>query len=196
MADHIGDGVPERIHMGETVKFRVSHDDHASADGWTIKYKIAAQYQFNDLAPPDPEVWVINATATADGDSWLVTFAAAITAGLAPGTATWQAWAEKDNEKYILDSGNLEVVNELDRTAFGTQAERDLLAVRRALVPATSVGVQEYEINGVGSGRRLRNYSREDLLLLETRLAQRVNAEKRRAARAKGAPYFKTIFPR
>jgi hypothetical protein len=56
--------------------------------------------------------------------------------------------------------------------------------------------VQEYEINGVGSGRRLRNYSREDLLRLETSLAQRVNAERRRAARANGASYFKTIYPR
>ncbi len=196
MADHIGDGIPEQIHMGETVKFRVSFDDHTSADGWTVKYKIAAQYRFNAQQPPQPEVWVINATATADGDSWLVTFTASTTGGLSPGTAKWQAWAEKGDGKYILDSGTLEVVNELDWEAFGSQAERDLIAVRRALVPETSVGVQEYEINGVGSGRRLRNYSREDLLGLEISLAQRVNAEKRRAAHAKGAPYFKTIYPR
>lgn len=193
MADQIGVGVPAQINMGETVKFRVSFDDYKSSDGWTVKYIIASSYQFDGSTPQNP---TINATATADGDSWLVTFAAALTDRLTPGAARWQAWAEKDAEKFVAGSGTLEVVNELDPRGLGSQAERDLIAVRRALVPDTSVGVQEYEINGVGSGRRLRNYTREDLLKLEESLAQRVNAEKIRAARAKGASYFKTIYPR
>jgi hypothetical protein len=193
MANQIGDDVPGQINMGATVNFRVSFDEYQFSDGWAVKFRIASAYQFDSA---EAEISWQEVEATADGASWLVTFPAGTTGLLQPGTARWQAWADKDEEKYVADSGTLEVVNDLDTRSFGSQAEQDLMMVRRALVPSKSVGVQEYEINGVGSGRRLRNYSRDDLLRLEESLAQRVNAEKRRAARAKGAPYFKTIFPR
>jgi hypothetical protein len=75
-----------------------------------------------------------------------------------------------------------------------TQAEKDLEAVRAALVPATSTGVQEYEIGGVGTNRRIRYYGKTELLELETALAQRVNAERRRAKQRKGAPAFKRVY--
>ncbi len=75
-----------------------------------------------------------------------------------------------------------------------TQAEKDLEAVRAALVPTSSTGVQEYEIGGVGSNRRIRYYGKTELLELETTLAQRVNAERRRAKMKKGAPFFKSNY--
>jgi hypothetical protein len=77
-----------------------------------------------------------------------------------------------------------------------SQAERDLDAVRAALVPTTSASVQSYEIGGVGTNRRISYFDKSELLALETSLAQRVNREKRNAARRQGAPYFKTIYPR
>jgi hypothetical protein len=68
--------------------------------------------------------------------------------------------------------------------------------VRAALVPATSTGVQEYEIGGVGTNRRISYFGKSDLLALESSLAQRVNRERRKAARKNGAPYFKNIYQR
>jgi len=75
-----------------------------------------------------------------------------------------------------------------------TQAEKDLEAVRAALVPATSASVQEYEIGGVGTNRRVRYFGKTELMELEKSLAQRVNGERRRAKHKKGAPYFKNIY--
>lgn len=75
-----------------------------------------------------------------------------------------------------------------------TQAEKDLEAVRAALVPSTSAGVQEYEIGGVGSNRRVRYFGKAELLELEASLAQRVNAERRRAAIKKGGRALKTVY--
>jgi hypothetical protein len=123
----------------------------------------------------------------------------AVPAEAPAGRVDWQAWVTKGGEERLADSGVATIGRSFKANTpvdNRTQAERDLDAVRAALVPASSAGVMEYEIGGVGSSRRLRNYSREDLLRLEESLAQRVNAEKRRAARAKGASYFKTIYPR
>jgi hypothetical protein len=194
MANEISDRVPGQVNMGETLKFRVSFSDYKPSDGWALVFKFASEVYWESWASqPETAIDVRQVEAVADGDAWVVTQA---NVNLQPGTGRWQLWASKDGESYVIDSGTFEIINTMDRNTLGSQAERDLIAVRRALVPTTSVGVQEYEIGGVGSNRRLRNYTREDLLRLEESLAQRVNAEKRRAAQAKGAPYFKTIYPR
>jgi hypothetical protein len=193
MADNIQYGIPAQLHMGETLKFRISLSDYKPSDGWSAWLKMASELYWVD-GWEEPTSWGWQVNAVADGDSWVFT---QTNVGLKPGTAKWQLWAGKGGENYVIESGTMEIINVLgDSNSLGSQAERDLVAVRRALVPQTSVGVQEYEIGGVGSNRRLRNYSREDLLRLEESLAQRVNAERRRAAHAKGAPYFKTINPR
>jgi hypothetical protein len=75
-----------------------------------------------------------------------------------------------------------------------TQAEKDLEAVRAALVPTSSASVAEYEIGGVGSNRRIRYFGKTELLELEATLAQRVNGERRRAKMKKGAPFFKSNY--
>lgn len=194
MAHEIADGVPGQLHMGETLKFRISLSDYKPSDGWSVWLKMASEYYWRDEAEEPESDGGMQFNAVADGDAWVVTSASV---GMHPGTARWQLWAGKDEEKYVVKSGTLEVINMLgDSNHLGSQAEQDLRAVRRALVPQTSVGVQEYEIGGVGSNRRLRNYTREDLLKLEESLVQRVNAERRRAAQANGASYFKTIYPR
>jgi hypothetical protein len=176
---------PSELVPGETVEWRRSFADYNPADGWELTYYFRGQ-----------EI-VFNATGTPDGSSWMVTLV--MPADTSQGRADWQAWVKKGSEERLADSGmatvgvsfkaNVPVDNR-------TQAERDLDAVRKALVPETSAGVQEYEIGGVGTNRRVRYYGKEELLALETSLAQRVNAERRAAAHKRGAPYFKTIFPR
>jgi hypothetical protein len=180
---------PTEITPGETLEWPKGLADYSPADGWALTY------YFRNASGTG-----FDAPATADGGSWKVSLV--VPANVTPGRIDWEAWVEKGSDERLADAGTATVKRSLKAVAADTavdnrtQAEKDLDAVRAALVPATSAGVQEYEINGVGSGRRLRNYSREDLLRLEESLAQRVNAEKRRAAQAKGAPYFKTIYPR
>ena len=126
----------------------------------------------------------------------------AVPASVGAGRIDWEAWVTKGSDERLADRGTATVTASLKATAADapvdsrTQAERDLDAVRAALVPETSASVQEYEIGGVNSNRRIRYFEKSELLALETRLAQRVNAERRAAARRQGAPYFKNIHPR
>ena len=190
----MNDYEPTEIVSGDPIEWRKSLDDYKAGDGWALTYYFRGRDTgFDATGTPDGDAWIVSATAptySPQGDVY------------EEGKAVWQAWVSKDSEKHLVGRGEVRLLPSLQNTSVNTvfdgrtQAERDLDAVRAALVPATSVGVQEYEIGGVGSSRRLRNYNREDLLRLEESLAQRVNAEKRRAAREKGATYFKTIYPR
>ena len=62
----------------------------------------------------------------------------------------------KGSDERLVDKGTATVKPSLKALAADaafdgrTQAEKDLDAMRAALVPATSAGVQEYEIGGVG----------------------------------------------
>lgn len=176
---------PKEIIPGETIEWQKSLTGYSPADGWALKYYFRSSASAFDV------------TGTAEGAAWTVS--AVVPADTASGRMDWQAWVIKGVEERLVDKGSVTVgVSFKANTPVDprTQAEKDLDAVRAALVPTTSTGVQEYEIGGVGTNRRIRYFDKSALLELETSLAQRVNAERRNAARQKGAPYFKTIYPR
>jgi len=178
---------PAEIVPGETIEWRKSLADYSPADGWALTY------YFRNASGTG-----FDAAGTADGGSWEVSQVVPVT--VAAGRIDWEAWVKKGSEERRADKGTATVTASLKAVAADgafdgrTQAERDLDAVRQALVPATSAAVQEYEIAGVGSSRRLRYFSKEELLALETRLAQRVNKERRAARHKQGASYFKNIY--
>ena len=181
---------PTEITSGETIEWRKSLTGHTAGDGWELVYYFRSSTGVN-----------FNATGTADGSSWVVTAVVPVVADES-GTVYWEAWVKKGSEERRVGKGTANVTTSLKLAPLSgpfdgrTQAEKDLDAVRAALVPTTSAGVQEYEIGGVGTNRRIRYFGKSDLLALETRLAQRVNAERRTAARRNGAPYFKNIYQR
>lgn len=180
---------PEEITAGETVEWEKGLADFNPGDGWALTY------YFRNASGTGFDV-----VGVADGSAWKLS--AAVPANVAPGRIDWEAWVKQGSDERLANKGVATVVASLKALAANaafdgrSQAERDLDAVRAALVPATSAGVQEYEIGGVGTNRRLRYFEKSELLALETRLAQRVNSERRVAARRQGAPYFKTIYPR
>ena len=180
---------PTEITPGETLEWSKALADFNPADGWALTY------YFRNASGTG-----FDAPATADGNSWEVSVS--VPASVAVGRIDWEVWVKKGSDERLADAGTATVRKSLKATAAGdqvdnrSQAERDLEAVRAALVPETSASVQEYEIGGVGTSRRLRYFDKSELLALETRLAQRVNSERRTAARRQGASYFKTIYPR
>jgi hypothetical protein len=180
---------PTEITPGETARWSKALADYSPADGWALVY------YFRNASGTG-----FDATATADGASWKVS--ADVPANVSAGRIDWEAWVSKGDEERRADGGMMTVRPSLKALAADaafdgrTQAEKDLDAVRAALVPATSAGVQSYEIGGVGTNRRISYFEKSELLALETRLAQRVNAERRAAARRQGAPYFKNIYQR
>jgi hypothetical protein len=180
---------PTEITPGETVEWSKAFPDYNPADGWALTY-----YFRNSSGTG------FDAPATVDGGSWNVSVV--VPGTVAAGRIDWEAWAKKGSDERLADAGSAAVRKSLKSLAADdavdnrTQAERDLDAIRAALMPATSAGVQEYEIGGVGTNRRISYFDKSALLALETSLAQRVNSERRAAAQRRGAPYFKTIYPR
>lgn len=180
---------PAEMTPGETLEWSKALADYSPAGGWELTY------YFRNASGTG-----FDAPATADGGSWTVSVL--VPANVGRGRIDWEAWVKKGSDERLADAGAATVRPSLkalaaDEAADGrSQAERDLDAVRAALVPATSAGVQEYEIGGPGTNRRIRYFDKAALLALETSLAQRVNSERRAAARKNGAPYFKTIYPR
>jgi hypothetical protein len=177
---------PTEFSPGETIEWRKSLTDFSAAEGWALTY------YFRNAGGSG-----FNVAASADGSSWKVS--AAVPTGTDPGRIEWEAWVQKDSEQRVVGRGwatvrpSLRALSASDNFDGRTQAEKDLDAVRAALVPASATGVQEYEIGGVGSSRRVRYFSKAELLELEKTLAQRVNRERRAAAHRRGAPYFKTV---
>lgn len=177
---------PREFSPGELIEWRKSLTDFSAAEGWALTY------YFRNASGTG-----FDAAATSDGSSWEVSVT--VPANTAPGRIDWEAWVKKGSEERSVDKGSAVVVQSLKALAAGaafdgrTQAEKDLEAVRAALAPATAAGVQEYEIGGVGSSRRVRYFSKTELIELEKRLAQRVNRERRAAAHRRGASYFKTV---
>jgi hypothetical protein len=180
---------PERISPGETIEWLKSLTDYRPGDGWALTY------YFRNASGTG-----FDATATASGNSWEVSVV--VPTNVEAGRIDWEAWVSKGAEERLVDKGAATVEASLKVLAADaqhdgrTQAERDLEAVRAALVPSSAAGVQEYEIGGPGSNRRIRYFDKSALLALETSLAQRVNSERRAEARRQGAPYFKNIYLR
>ncbi|HEX8499286.1 MAG TPA: hypothetical protein VF659_01750 [Pyrinomonadaceae bacterium] len=180
---------PAEMTPGETLEWSKALADYSPAEGWALTYyfRNASGTGFNAAATPGVNSWEVSVV---------------VPTNVGPGRIDWEAWVKKGDEEQLAGAGTATVRPSLKATAADaqvdsrSQAEKDLDAVRAALVPATSAGVMEYEIGGVGTNRRIRYFGKEELLALETRLAQRVNAERRAAARKRGAPYFKTIYPR
>ena len=180
---------PTEIAPGETLEWSKALAAYSPAEGWALTY------YFRNASGTG-----FNATATAGVNSWEVSVA--VPSNVGAGRIDWEAWVKKGSDERLADKGTATVTTSLKATAADaqvdgrSQAEKDLDAVRAALVPATSAGVQSYEIGGVGTNRRISYFEKSELLALETSLAQRVNAEKRAAARRQGAPYFKNIHLR
>jgi hypothetical protein len=177
---------PGEIAPGEYLEWKKSLADYSAGDGWVLVYyfRNASGTGFDAAGTPDGNSWVVSADVPANAE---------------PGRIDWEAWATKTGEEHLVGEGVATVKPSLKTLGVNaeydgrSQAERDLEAVRKALVPETALSVAEYEIGGVGSSRRTSYYSKSELLALETRLAQQVNRERRAAAHSRGASYFKNI---
>lgn len=181
------DYVPDELSPGDTAEWRTALADYKAGEGWALTY------YFRNASGTGFDV-----AGVAVGDAWEMSVE--VPANVSAGRIDWEAWAVKGTEEQRVDRGTAWVVQSLRALATGatydgrSQAERDLEAVRAALVPTSAAGVQEYEIGGAGTNRRVRYFSKAELLELEKNLAQRVNRERRRANGRRGAPFFKRIY--
>jgi hypothetical protein len=178
---------PTEIVTGETLKWTKSLEDYPASEGYTLKYYVRGAGAGFDV------------TATADGDDFSVTVSATTTAGLAAGDYYWQAEVSLSGEKFIVDSGEVQVKAGLGTTL--TSATDDARSNAKKIIDAIDAyfaggqaakAVSEYTIGN----RQMRFISDTEKIKLRESYAQIYAREQRAKALGQGASYLKTIHVR
>ena len=166
MAADIPDNEPDTLRAGDTWKWTKTVADYP-ASAWTLKYRYKSPTAGFEIV------------ATASGDDYAITVAAATTAAIAAGTYSWIAWVEGGtSEKYTVDTGVVEIDPDY-RTGTATAALDDRSHARKTLaaietwIETRNPGVAEYEI----AGRRMKYIPITDLLKMRAMYKAEVAAE-------------------
>jgi hypothetical protein len=130
---------PFQARAGTTWTWQRQNLSDYPASAWTLKYAFKNAVAHFEL------------TATASGDWYTATIAAATTLGYEPGKYRWVAWVESGMEKYEVDTGWLEVLppyNQATQAARDdrTHARRTLDAIEAVIENRATVDQMEYTI--------------------------------------------------
>lgn len=130
--------IPAQFVAGDTVEFTDSYEDYPASDGWTLTYVLRGASS-------------LNATGTADGDEWTVTFSANQTALLQPGRYEYAAFVSLDGERYTVANGRVDVRPNLITAMAGDKVSRleKLVAVLdEAILGRYTDDMQSFSISG------------------------------------------------
>lgn len=160
---------PTAITAGDTVNWTKSLANYPASAGWVLTYTIInASNKYT-------------VTATASGDSHLVSVAAGITSAWASGEYTWQSKVSKGVEVYTVAIGDLTISpsfaaqTTLDSRSVAAKA---LEAIEATLAGRATSATAEYEI----AGRKLKYTSHAELIRLRD-FYKRVVVQEEAAAR-------------
>lgn len=89
--------IPNKITAGESVSWAVSLSDYPASSDWTLTYT---------LVKSDAHIQIV---AGSDGDDHIVEVAYSTSAGYAPGAYAYQGHVSNGTERYLVDSGIIEI---------------------------------------------------------------------------------------
>lgn len=168
---------PTELRAGDTWTWTKTLADYPASTPWTLKYR------FKNAAGG------FEIVASASGDGYSVSVAAATTAAYAAGAYSWMAWVEGgSSEKYTVDSGTLTIDPDYrsgtSTTAYDgrSHAQTVLDAIEAVIEGRASKDQEEYEI----AGRRLKRTAIPTLLKMRQHYKAEVAAEAAREAIANG----------
>lgn len=169
---------PRQLRAGDTLEWTVSHPDYPASDGWTLTYKLSGPQQ-------------ITIAATADGDAFNVSVAAATSATWSAGMYSYAAYVTGSaGERYTIETGSIEVLQNLV-TLTGTQEGRSLWqrileAVEAAMAGRASKQQKSMTVPGVAGGSTIELLSNDELYRAWQRAKAEVEKEKRAERVARG----------
>lgn len=186
MAIDIPTTEPARVRAGDTVTWRKSFADYPASAGWTLYYRLINAAGKFDI------------TATADGDTHLVSVPKATTDDWTAGDYTLLAWVADGTDRVSLPTGRITVQPDLAAQAAGydsrTQAKKMLDAVDAALL-SLSTGERLAVIEAEVAGRRLK-YDINGLTKLRNLYAAQVRSEEAAERAAQGLAPRNKIYVR
>lgn len=169
---------PTIITEGDTVKWRRHLPDYLPSAGWTLSYA---------LVNSDGQ---ITFSATADGEYHLVNVTAAVTAEWASGNYTWQSYVTKDDERYTVGQGSVEIRPNFASYALGSDARSHARKVYDALKATMESKASSDQLAMSIRGRSISRMSPAEIIrwldYYEKQVAREDEAERRR--RGLGSP--------
>jgi hypothetical protein len=175
--------VPASVNAGDTIQWTRSISDYPASSGWALSYVL-----INAAGK-------ISIAGSASGADFAVTVAAATSALWTPGTYDWREQVSKAGEVFTTGSGRITVAPSFTTNATldnRSKARQDLEMIDARLGGSTLNLVAEYEI----AGRRVKNYSIDELLVLRDRYAGMVAKEDAAANVAAGLPDRRRAYVR
>lgn len=170
---------------GDTLNFLVALAGYPADDGWTLKYR---------LVPQDAAGDAIDLTAVAEGTSYRVSVAPAVTATWAAGFYACSQWVEKTGERVTLSRGAATITPDPSALAPGYDGRSDdrkaLDAIEAVIAKRASLDQERYRINN----RELWRTPIADLMKLASMYRARVRMEEARACGRSGWGSVKVTF--
>ena len=121
------DKIPPKITAGTSVSWAVSVPDFPATKGWALTYTMVI---------PSAQVVI---ESTTDGDAFLFEIPFSESSKWAPGVYSWQSYVSNGTERYLIDSGRVEVVLDLESATSGHDA-RSWIDVAIAALRAAIAG--------------------------------------------------------
>lgn len=155
------DTAPLTAPAGDTVDWYQSAGEYTSAAGYAVALAVVGSS--------------VTGTATADGDRWLLSFAAANTTSLGPGAWRWVARATRGAEVRTIASGVLTLTAPVgSESTATTHAARMLAAIECVLEGRIPADIESYAV----AGRSLTRIPARELYALRNKYAAEVAAER------------------
>lgn len=149
---------PAELRAGDTWEWRREDLSDYPASTWALTYRFKNSSGGFEVV------------ATADGDLYAVSVAAATTAAYTAGTYQWQAQVVNGSEKHTVENGTLTVLASFFATSattaydYRSHAQKALDAINAQLESRATADQREYEINVGGSMRRVVRASLQELI--------------------------------
>lgn len=166
--------IPTIWWAGDTIKWDVSIPDYPASAGWTLTYEVKSK-----------NAHIGTITASASGDEYTVTIAAATSADYAVGHHYYVAYVTKSGERYTVDHGHVDVHKNFEDSGNyddRSHAETVLDAIEAVIESRATKDQESYTI----AGRSLARTPVSDLLVLRDRYRAEVVQEKRADAIKRG----------
>ena len=172
----------EELIAGDTLDFLDDVPEYPPADGWALKYYLAARFT-------TPVQALITINAITEGTRYRVQAAAGVTIGWAPGAYTWKRRVEKAGPiNQSVGEGQIVIKTAPTLMTQGydgrSDARRRLDELDAAIEALSSGAVKQYTIGN----RSMTKQDLPDLITWRDRLAAQVASEDAAAAMASGAP--------
>lgn len=155
----------DKIQAGDTFSQKVNYTDYPSSGGWSCSMALrgAGSYTIN---------------STRDGDGFLLSALASVTAEFAAGTYEYAIYVYNSTERHTVSKGKIEVLSNFASISSvydpRTWAQKTYDAVKAAIQGRATKDQLSYEI----AGRKIEKIPIPDLLALYNKLKNEVEQEK------------------